>query len=210
MVKDPETEDVIGIFYSLDITGERRQQDIFDTITGEEYDYVALLHADVNKIEFLNVSRKLSQKYHDAFDKPGVLLDFDEARLFAADSWIDKADREYYLQASSTEQIKRELDQNGHCELSVRGHYTGHPDELMCRRIQNYYLGKDKNTILVIQSDVTKTFQQEQRETERAKSESRQLSDILDRLSAGICVLTMPDPDHVYHFLLQPAACAGF
>lgn len=197
MLKDPETEDVIGIFYSLDITQERLQKEIFDTITGEEYDYVALLHADIRKIEFLNVGKKLLKKYHDAFDKPGVLLDFDDVRSFAANSWIDQADREYYLQASSVEQVRYELDRNGHCELSVRGHYTGHPDEFMCRKIQHYYLGEGKNTILIIQADVTKTYMQELKETQRARSETRQLSDILDRLSAGICVLSMPDSEHV-------------
>jgi PAS domain S-box-containing protein len=198
MVKNPETNDVIGVFYSLDITDERRRREIFDTITGEEYDFVALLHADINKIEFLNVGKKLLPKYHDAFDKPGVLLDFDEVRRFAADSWIDKADREYYLQSSGVEQVRREIDRNGHCELSVRGHYTGLPDEYMCRKIQHYYLGKEKESILIIQTDVTKTYLQEQRETERVKSEARQLSDILDRLSAGICVLSMPDSEHVH------------
>lgn len=197
LLKNPKTDNVIGVFYSLDISEEKRQQEIFDIITGDEYDYIAILHADTGEIEFLNFSRKLLPKYTVMFNKPGFRFNFDEVRRFAAGSWIDQADRSYYLQSSGVEAVRRELDRNGHCELSVRGHYTGHPDEFMCRKIQHYYLGKDKNSILIIQSDVTKTFQLEQEETQRAKSEIRQLSDILDRLSAGICVLSMPDPEHV-------------
>ena len=197
MLKHPETQDVISVFYSLDISADKRQQDIFDIITGEEYDYVALLHADANKIEFLNVGGKLLKKYHDAFNKPGQLFDFDKVRLFAADSWIDREDREYYLQSSDSASVRRVLDRSGHCDLSVRGHYTGHPDEFMCRKIQHYYLGKDKDTILIIQTDVTTTYMQQVKETQRAKTEFERLSDILNGLTAGICVLQMPDAEHV-------------
>ena len=198
MLTNPETQDVIGIFYSLDVSAENRQREIFNIITGEEYDFVALLHADISKIEFLNIGRKLLPKYHEALDKPGVLFDFDTIRQFAVDSWIDQADREEYLRSSGVEAVRQELDRNGHCELSVRGHYTGHPDEFMCRKIQHYYLGAGRDTILIIQADVTETYQQQVKETQRAKSEAERISDILDRLSAGICVLNMPDPDHVY------------
>ena len=113
MLKNPETQDVIGVFYSLDISAEKRHEEIFDIITGEEYDYVALLHADIRKIEFLNLGRKLHQKYRDAFGKPGVLFDFDAARRLSADSWIDQADRAYYLQSSGVEAVQRELERRG-------------------------------------------------------------------------------------------------
>jgi len=197
MLKNPGTQDVIGVFYSQDISAEKRQNEIFNIITGEEYDYVALLHADISKIEFLNVGRKLLKKYHEAFDRPGVLFDFDEVRQFAADSWVDQLDRDYYLRSSSVDAVRQELDRNGHCELSIRGHYTGHPDELMCRKIQHYYLDEEKHTILIIQADVTETYKQQMKETELEKSEKERLSDILDGLPAGICVLNMPDPEHV-------------
>ncbi len=198
MLKNPETQDVIGIFYSLDISGEMRQKEIFNLITGEEYDFVALLHTEINKLEFINLSHKLLKKYHDIFGKPGKLYDFDQVRQYVADSWIDTKDRDYYLQSSSLAAVKKELDRNGNCELSIRGHYSGRPDKFMCRKIQHYYLGSDKDLILIIQSDVTETYLQQQKETERAKSEKEQLSGILNGLSVGICVVNMPDAEHAY------------
>ncbi len=197
MLKNPETQDVIGVFYSLDISRERQQDEIFQLITAEEYDFVALLHAGIRKIEFLSLNRRLLEKYRDAFGKPGVLYDYDRARLFSADSWVDAADRAYYLKNSDVDALKAELDRNGHCELSVRGHYTGRPDEFMCRKLQHYYLGKGRDAILIIQADVTETYRQQQQETMLARSEKAQLSDILNGLSAGICVLNMPDAGHV-------------
>ncbi len=169
MLKNPIAGDIVGIFYSVDISSEKRQNQIFDIITNQEYDFVALLYASSNKIEFLNLSSKLLKKYHDAFGRPGEFFDFDKVREFAMANWIDKADREYYLKASSVEAVKLGLEKNGHCELSVRGHYTGHPEATMCRKIQHYYLDDEKDAILIIESDVTETYLQEQREAEAAR-----------------------------------------
>lgn len=198
MLKNPETQDIIGVFYSMDISAEKRQEEIFDLITGEEYDFVALLHGDIGKIEFLNVGRKLPRKYHDAYGKPGILMDFEAVRRAAVEDWIDPEDRGLFLKAGSVEAVRRALDAQGQYVMSIRGRKAGDPDEVICRRIQHYYLGEGRDTILIIQSDVTATYLRQQKETQRAKSESEQLSDILDRLTAGICVLKMPDAGHVY------------
>jgi PAS domain S-box-containing protein len=189
MLKDPETGDVMAIFYSLDITEEKRSSEIFSLITNREYDFVALLYPALNKIEFLSLNSHLLKKYHDAFGKPGVLYDFDDTRRFAADNWIDAADREGYLRASSAAAVQAELDRNGHCELSIRGHYTGRPDEIMCRKIQHYYLDEQKNAILIIQSDVTAAYLRQQKETARAQAEAQRVEDIIDSVATGICVL---------------------
>jgi len=197
MLKNPGTEDIIAIFYSLDITDEKRSSKIFDIITNREYDYVALLYPDIGKIEFLSLNAGLVKKYRDAFGKPGVLYDFDDSRMFAVKNWVDAADRESFLKASAVHAIKAELDRNGHCELSVRGHYTGHPDEYMCRKIQHYYLDEQKNAILVIQNDVTATYLQQKKEAVLVKEEARRVEDIIDSVATGICVFRMPDADHL-------------
>jgi len=198
MLKNPDTQDIIAVFYSLDVTEEKRRSEIFNIITNQEYDYVALLHTAENKIEFLSLNPKLLQKYHIAFGRPGALYDFDATRHFAARSWVDAADRDTYLKESTAEAVRRGLERNEHYELSVRGHYTGHPDETMCRKIQHYYLDAGREIVLIIQTDVTETYLQQVRETALAKTEKAQLADILNKLSTGICVLKMPDPEHVY------------
>jgi len=197
MLKDPETEDIVGIFYSQDITTEKRQSEIFDIVTNREYDYVALLYPDVSRIEFYSLNPKLLKKYHEVFGRPGALYDFDSTRRFAADTWIDAGDRESYLEASKVSAVEAELDQKGNCEISVRGHYTGHPDEYMCRKIQHYYLDERKDTILIIQSDVTAAYMQQQEETARARAETRRIENIIDSVATGICVFRMPDADHL-------------
>jgi PAS domain S-box-containing protein len=198
MLRNPETGSIIAVFYSLDITDEKRKAEIFSIITNKEYDYVALLYPKLNMIEFLSLNSNLMEKYHKAFGQPGVLYDFDISRHFAADNWIDEEDKGNYLKISTAAAVQEELDRCGQCEFSIKGHYTGHPDEMMCRRIQHYYLSEEKDAILIIQTDVTQAYLRQQNDMQREKSEKEQLADILDRLSAGICVLVMPDPDHIY------------
>jgi len=198
MLKNPETQDITAVFYSIDITNEKRKDEIFNIITNQEYDYVALLYPEISKIEFLSLNSLLLRKYHDAFGKPGVLFDFDDTRRFAVQNWIAKEDIDYYLRRSSADAVKEELDRSGHCELSIRGHYTGHPDEFMCRRIQHYYLDDRKDSVLIIQTDVTAAYLQQQKETTMAKREAEWVTDVLDSLPTGVCVLRMTDPDHLF------------
>jgi signal transduction histidine kinase len=197
MLKNPGTEDVTAVFYSEDITSEKRNSEIFRIITNREYDYVGLLHPQTAQMEFVILNATLPQKYGDAFGQPGRLYDFDQVRRFAADNWIDPADHEYFWEASSIPHVKAELEQKGHSELSVRGHYTGHPEKIMCRKIQHYYLGEDEDAILVIQTDVTATYLQQQKEAEQARAEAQRVEDIIDSVATGICVFRMPDADHL-------------
>ena len=171
MLKDPETQDIISVFSSLDVSEEKQRDEIFKIFTSEEFDYVALLHLKTAKMEFFNISYKLLPKYHIALGEKGKLFDFTAMQRFASDSWIADEDKAYYLQNSCIDVVCRELDKHGHYELSIRGHYTGHPEEMMCRKIQHYYLDSSKDTILIIQSDVTKTYLQQQKIIEQDKKQ---------------------------------------
>jgi len=176
---------------------QRQREEVFRIITNVEYDYVALLHADSSRIEFWNLSQKLPQKYRDRLGEPGRQYDFDDIRRFTADSWVDPADREMYLKSSPIPAVREALDRFGHCEFSLRGHTIEHPEQTMCRKIQHYYLGDDHDTILILQTDVTKTYLQQQTNVELARTEARRVRDILDYIASGVCVLVMPDETHL-------------
>ena len=197
VVRNPDTGDVECIAYAQDITKQKQDELIFRLVTNQECDYVAILHLDANQIEFSSLSSKLHPKYRRKFSRMGKLYDFDAVRAFTAGSWVAEEDRASYLESSPAEVVRQELELRGHYELSVRGHYTGHPDEFMCRKIQHYYLGEERDTVLIIQTDVTTTYLQQQKEAERAKAEAERATDILDSVSTGICVLRMPDAEHL-------------
>jgi signal transduction histidine kinase/ActR/RegA family two-component response regulator len=204
MLENPETGDIEGVIYSVKIEDTKREEEIFRIITEEEYDYVALLHVHTSQIEFIRLNSKLPPKYAEALVKKQRLLDFDNVRQFTADSWIADVDKAAYLKQSPLKNIIIELDKNGHYELSVRGHYIGRPDFVMCRKIQHYYLDDTKETVLIIQSDVTETYQQQLRESAYIKEAAAKAEDILNSISGGICELHMPDPDHLKVSYVNP------
>jgi len=197
MLKDPGTQDVIAVFYSLDITSEKQRDEIFSIITNQEYDYVALLHMPTDTIEFLNVNPRLSPRYQEAIAHPGKQYGFEAIRTFTASTWVAEEDRDFYLACSPVPVIRRHLDRSGNYEMSIRGHLDSSPETLMCRKIQHYYLDGDRDTVLIIQTDVTETFRRQQKEAESIRAEAERVTDILDSVSSGICVLRMPDPDHL-------------
>jgi signal transduction histidine kinase/CheY-like chemotaxis protein len=190
MLKNPENGDVEGVVYSINITSEKRYEDIFKILTDREYDYIALLYPGTGKFEFLNLSSSLPEEYHADFRDRSGLYDYEEIRRYASEVFIAEEDREFYLENSTIPVILENLETKGNFEINARCHYVTAPETDVYRRIQHYYLDERKDAVLLIQSDVTEAFLQQKKETERVQ-------DIVDSISAGISVLHMPDPDHL-------------
>jgi len=194
---NPETRETECLVYGQDVSKLRQKDEIFERITGREFDYVAILRMANNRIEFLKMNGKISGRYRTLLDIPGKQFDFDRVREFTAASWIADEDRRFYLENSAVRHVREELDRNGHFEMSVRGHTDSHPEKTICRKMQHYYLNDDRDTVLIIQTDVTEIYLQQQRQIELAKGETEKIRDILDSVYTGICVLRMPDKDHL-------------
>ena len=197
MLSNPDTGDVEGVIYSLDISREKQREDILKIITEQEYDLIALLHTDTGMVEAAHLGKTLPGSYSKVFPGSGAVSDFDAMRQNGARTWVLPEEREKYLDGTSVDVIRRELDKNGRYELTIRGAYPDRPGETRCRKLQHYYLGGDRNTVLIIDSDVTETYRRQQREVELARAETERVTDIMDSISSGICVLTMSDADHV-------------
>ena len=190
MLRNPESGDVEGIIYSLNITKDVCRDRAFSIIADQEYDYEALLDPENDTIRFLNLSSRLLPKYHERLGKPDAVYPHAVVSQFAADAFVASEDRELFLGSCRPDVIRENLERDGRYEFQVRGHYTGKPDELMYRRLQYYYLDDTRDTILVVQSDVTSAVLRQKKETEYVE-------DILDSVSTGIVSFRMPDADHL-------------
>jgi PAS domain S-box-containing protein len=195
LLKNPGTGDIEGAIYSIDISREVRQREIFDIITGEEYDLIALLDLNSNTVEALHLSSMLPKAYNASFRKVGACCSFDDMRRNGAEKWVDAGDRTKYLEGTSSQKIREQLDKYGRYELTVRGCL---PERgIVYRKLQHYYLDNIKKSVLIIDSDVTSMYIQQQKEIEHAKAETKHVQDIMDSINAGISVLVMSDPDHL-------------
>jgi PAS domain S-box-containing protein len=195
LLSNPETGDVEGVLYSLDISREVQQNEIFRVITGREYDLIALLNLDSGAVEAVRLGEDLIPEYRRSFPAPGARCDFTALRRNGAADWVAPEDREKYWNGTDPARIRAELDRNGVYELIVRG--LSKERGSVYRKLQHYYLNAQKDSVLIIDSDVTQSCLGQQREVERAKNEARRTQDILDYISSGVCVLRMPDPEHL-------------
>lgn len=197
LLQNPDTHDVECVIYSLDISRERLRQQILDIITGQEYDLIALLHLPTRQFEAVFVGKTLPAAYRALLARPGDICSFDELCRRAKENWVDDESREFYRQNSDNQDFRRLVAQDGHYEFTLHEHFDDKPADGVYRRFQHYALEGDPNTILIIESDVTETYRRQLRENEYIKSEAQRVQDILDYISSGVCVLVMPDEDHL-------------
>jgi signal transduction histidine kinase/PAS domain-containing protein len=190
MLRNPESGDIEGVIYSLNITKDKYRDRAFSIITDREYDYEALIDPENETIRFLNLSSRLLPEYRNRLGEPDAVFPYEDVCLFAADTFIASEDRDLFLAGCRISAIRDHLDQDGYYEYQIRGHYTGNPDEFMYRRLQYYYLDDSRETILLVQSDVTNAVLQQ-------KKENEYVEDIIDSVSTGIVVFRMPDACHL-------------
>jgi len=197
MLKNPDTGDIEGVAYSVDISREKRQNEILRIITSQEYDLIALLHLGKGTVEAYFLGETLPRAFRDMLPVPGAVCDLNMFRKNAMEKWLNPEDREKYRQYSDPVYYLPLMDSNGKFEFVLRERFPDVAGGEMYRKFQHYYLGNNRDTILVIESDVTQTYRKQQQELDRARAETERVTDIMDYISSGISVLHMPDPDHL-------------
>ena len=195
MLQNPETGDVEGVIFSVDVSREVQQNEIFRILTGAEYDFIALLHLDTGEVEALHLNASLPESYGRCFCRVGAVCSFEALRRTDLESWVDEEDRKKYREGTEIAQICASLDRNGQYDLTVRGSMPGRG--AICRKLQHYYLNDFRRAVLLIDSDVTEMYRAQQKELQAAQAEAVRVRDIMDSITAGISVLHMPDADHV-------------
>jgi signal transduction histidine kinase/ActR/RegA family two-component response regulator len=158
---------------------------------------VTLLHLKEKTFEVFAVSPRLLSPGHSIASVLGRSLPYEEKNRANILSWIDPDKRAYYASITSLEAITKALSEKSPYEINILGHSSANPHEVTCRRLQYSYLDSGKNDVLLIQTDVTTTYLQQEKEAERAKEEAKRVTDILDSVSNGIVVFHMDDETHL-------------
>ena len=185
LLRNPGTNDLEGVIYSLDITREKQLNDIFSIITNQEYDLIALLHLSTGKLEAIHLSNTIPPVYRKLLPKEGAWCSFDTFRNTAI-SWIDAGDRKKYTENGASAYFQTELDRTGHYEFTLKERFPDDPDNLRIRKFQHYYLDDSKEIVLIIESDITDTYRLQQKEVEAAQAANTAKTEFLSRMSHDI------------------------
>ena len=191
MLRNPETNDIEGVIYSTDITHEKQQNEILHIITEQEYDLIAIIHIAERTVEAVYLGTEVPDAYRELLPQPGAVHPLENFRRNAMEKWICPEDIREYKKNSDPAYYIPLMDRTGRSEFTIRENF---PDKgRIYRRFQHYYLGGDRDTILVIESDVSETYRRQQAELqkermlrEEAMAASKAKTDFLSRMSHDI------------------------
>ena len=197
MLKNPKTGDVVAYTYSQDVSREKERDNILRLITEQEYETVTLLDPENSSVEAVFFGGGLPEEFRNAFHRSGGGCSLAQLRETSLAGWVDPEDRALFLAGTDPDAIRKELDRSGRMEFTVRSRPLPRSGTAGYRKFQYYWLDEMKYKILVIVSNVTDLYLRQQEEARRVKAEAQRVMDILDSVSNGICVLHMPDPEHL-------------
>jgi len=193
MVLNPDTNEVEGIAYSIDLTKEVLQQEIFRLITNRSFDLVALVHLDTGLFESIFIGESFPSEYKSLLPEQGAVCSFSQ---FCAESMhhMDDETKAEYTQRLSAGYMLSQLDKNGGSyEFTLKETFANCSRGFMYRKFLHFRLEHDPNTVLVIESDETELQlkMREQLETEKqlrlkADLANEAKSDFLSRMSHDI------------------------
>ena len=180
----PETGDVIAFFYTKDITEEKLQEQLLDTIAVLDYDTIVELDMTKGRRRIINFKPGMTNTV-------SVKGEYLEALHDMADRCMDEAAREEYLAKMDFGYMKKQLE--NHDSYSFVIELKEDDGTVRVKRYQAFYISKELERVCVTRTDVTDVARREQRQKEElasaliaAEQANAAKSDFLSRMSHEI------------------------
>jgi signal transduction histidine kinase/CheY-like chemotaxis protein len=194
MALNPDTGNIEGVAYSIDMTKEKQRDEIFRIITDRSFDLVAVIHLASGTFEAVFIGESLPGEYRRFLPEQGAVCRFSD---FCDESvkHMDDDVMEDYKKRLSPDYMRKMLDENGGSyEFTLREHFDKSDREYMYRKFLHFRLESDSDAILVIESDETEATIRQQEMINRQLETEKQLrfkadtanaakSDFLSRMS---------------------------
>jgi PAS domain S-box-containing protein len=161
ILKNPFTGDVEAIAYSVDSDSERRQEEIIDAITGEEYDYIGLIDACTGQIEFKYYSDK------NIMAREKLPVDYGACIAELGSCMTGAGERKQYLDGVNLGTVTANLEKMP--EYTFSYFYAARDGGRHRKQTRYRYLEKDRRDIMFSRIDVTAAFLHEEEYAERLK-----------------------------------------
>jgi signal transduction histidine kinase/AcrR family transcriptional regulator/ActR/RegA family two-component response regulator len=193
LIKNPETNDVTGAVYSMNISHQKRLEKILKIITSQEYQMVSVLDLESRKIEAVYLGAGMPELYREFFRNPGDTCDAEVLKRRSLETWLLPEDAGIYSEATDISRLPGKLNRHGHLAFTVRTRAEGGNSETGFRKFQHYWLDDTHRQIIIITSDVTQSLMHQQQELEKerelreqALSANAAKTDFLSRMSHDI------------------------
>lgn len=184
ILQNPYTGEIEAIAYSVDADEAKKKEAILQSLTRQEYDFIALINVYSKTVAYFSAVENVSGFL------PSRGKGYVKNVQLAAEQiiWLHPQDKEYYLQNMALVTVLAKLNQNGEHVFS----YTCQDSQgkQHKKQISFHYLNKDHHDIVFARADITTSFEQElansqklQKAMEEARRANRQMSDFLANMS---------------------------
>ncbi|MCI2062399.1 MAG: ATP-binding protein [Eubacteriaceae bacterium] len=184
MMENPYNGDLEAVTYSFDIDKRKRDEQIVDRLININFDYIGLIHLATGTFEFV------SRKPWVQTGETGDILDYEECRRYVSSGFIEHDELEYFLGITAIDNIAGELASN---DTYISSYTETKGGRISCARLEYCWLDNSHRDILVLRSDITELYENEQRkirELNKARIEAEKASsaktDFVSRISHDI------------------------
>ena len=175
MKRNPRTGDIEGVIYSYDLNERLLQEEIIQHITNVEFDFVGLIDVFARTLAFRFVN-SITEIMHQ-----GQVMDYDNEFLPSSEHYVVAEERRESCQRVSIEELIRQLDESG---TFVFTYSQPDGDDILRKQLEYSWFDRKRGIILVIKSDVTQTFLQEQMQRRQVESALAEAQDANEAKSA--------------------------
>lgn len=185
LVFNPETRDIEGITYAVDIDDMKKHEFVTKHVAQQEFEYIGLLYLNSEEIELIQ------KKAHIEYPNLGQKIDYHLRRNYVCQGFSNQQECDAYRRATDIEKIKQTL--NAENNYTITYFKTNANGERNCQQIRFSWLDEVHQIACIVQTDVTigyeheekqiKTIQNALMEAEQANSAK---SDFVSRISHDI------------------------
>jgi len=156
MVRNPESGDVEGVTYAVDINEQRKSELVTSRVAEQEFEYIGILYLQTEEVEFVR------KKAHVQYPEIGQKIPYSARRHFVQEHFISPPEEDSYTRATDLAQIKSELAANGTYTLSYL--QTDDIGRRTCQQVRYSWLDEAHRIVLVVQTDVTASYEHEEKQ----------------------------------------------
>ena len=184
MVKNPLTGDVEAISFMRDITQKKKRDAIDQRLTNEIIDYIGLIDVRKRTFEFSNVNKTIENL------PVGIRMGYDACIDYDVRTYVTEEDETLFRDKTAIAHILAELNKAADYAFAYDHRENG---GVLRKQLHYAFLDESKREILVIQSDITSAYRQEQEQMLRltaaldsAEKANAAKTDFLSRMSHDI------------------------
>ena len=159
MMNNPRTGDVEAIAYSLDTNDAKKEESIIQRLATMEYDYICTVETATRRINYRRLGA--GARATCVFETN----DYDEDLDLSLKEYMSPEEQEQTKKLASLDNIIAEIEKNGVYSFVCAARLAD--GEVLRKKLLHCWLDDSKREILIIKSDVTEVYRQEQEQLKK-------------------------------------------